>query len=329
MLNSHDLRDRKVIAAVREYRHLQRNRYKIKTLDQPYQRGWRRFYTLSQRALCREDRSTLEAILKVIGSVVLHHSRSFQRRRGRSKSLCEIEQPLRPIPLHEWQRKNYPEAWLRYFQYQLLLERNQHWQPYLVFAQPNLYRLKIGRNWIHEVREIDPDIESRLGELDRWFEIHQGWRHHGRLKGQCQSYRWCDGEKNKQRYLTKEHRREMHRAALDFPEVDPAASVRRRRTSPRPPIFNLPGVAQCRGNELRPRPVRVQVLPPGPWNANRPSVPGFPAKEVVPPSAGWGASPPRSAIFHFPTDLKLRQRSSRLLTGGAGRTSLRVHQFAQ
>jgi hypothetical protein len=260
MLNSHDLRDRKVIAAVREYRTLQRNRYKITTLDQPYQRGWRRFYKLSERALCREDRFVLESILEVIGSVVLHHSRSFQRRRGRSKSLCEIEQPLRPIPLHEWQRKNYPEAWLRYFRYQLLLERNQHWQLYLVFAQSNLYRLKIGRNWIHEVREIDPEIESRLGELDRWFEIHQAWRHHGRLKGQRQSYRWCNGEKNGQRFLTKEHRREMHRAVLDFPEVDPTASIRRRRTSPRAAFPNHPGVAQCRGNELRPRPVQVQVL---------------------------------------------------------------------
>jgi hypothetical protein len=196
--------------------------------------------------------------------------------------LCEIEQPLRPIPLHEWKWKNYPDAWLHYFQYQLLLERNQHWQPYLVFVQPNLYRLKIGRNWIHEVREIDPEIESRLGELDRWFEIHQGWRHYRRLKGHSQSYRWCNGEKNRQRFLTEEHRREMHRAVLDFPEVDPTASIRRPRTSPRPPFSNHPGVAQCRGNELRPRPVQVQVLPPGPWNANRPSVPGFPAKEYVP-----------------------------------------------
>ncbi len=37
--------------------------------------------------------------------------------------------------------------------------------------------------------------------------------------------------------------------------------------APRIPVAStnhFPGVAQCRGNELRPRPVRVQVLPPGP-----------------------------------------------------------------
>ena len=60
----------------------------------------------------------------------------------------------------------------------------------------------------------------------------------------------------------------------------------------------FPGVAQCRGNELRPRPVRVQVLPPGPWNVNWTSAQGFFAKEIVPHRAGWGACPPRSAIFN-------------------------------
>ena len=263
MFNSHDLYDRQVIAATRELDALHQKRYKIKTLEQPYQRGWRRFYTLSDRALDRQDRPTLEAILEVIGNVALHHSRNFQRRRGRSRKLCEIEQPLRPIPLHEWQRKDYPDVWHRYFQYQLLLERNHHWQPYWVFAQPSLYRLKTGRNWIYQVQEIDPEIESRLGELDRWLELHQGWRRYGWLKGRRQSCRWYDGEHKKQRFLKNEHRREIARACLTFPEVDPAASTRRIRTSLRQASPYFPGVAQCRGNEFRSRPVQVQVLPPG------------------------------------------------------------------
>ncbi len=234
MLNSHDFHDRQVIAAARELDALRQKRYKIKQLEQPYQRGWRRSYTLSERALDRQDRATLEAILEVIGSVVVHHSRNFQRRQGRARKLCEIEQPLRSISVHEWQRKNYPESWRRYFQYQLRLEWNHHWQPYWVFVQASLYQLKVGRNWIDQIQEIDPEIESRLGELDRWFELHQSWRRHGWLKGRRQSCRYYDGETKKQRLLKKEHRREIARACLIFPEVDPAASTRRIRTSPRP-----------------------------------------------------------------------------------------------
>ncbi|MFM2241279.1 MAG: hypothetical protein RLZ97_134 [Verrucomicrobiota bacterium] len=283
MLNPHDITDKRVIATVHEYKALSQKRYTITQLPQPYQRGWRRSYVLSERALHHPDRPMLESILEVIGSTVVHHSRTFQRRRGRSRTLCEIEQPLRPIPIHEWQNKRYPDAWLRLFRYELLLEWNRHWQPYWVFAQPSLYRLKIGRNWVESIRQIDPTIEIRLSELERWLENHRGWQRYRRLKGQRRWDRWCNGETHKQRQLTKEHRREIASALLKFPEFDPAASVRCVRSRLRS-IHLFPGVAQCRGSELRPRPVRVQVLPPGPWNANRTSEPGFPAKEVVPPT---------------------------------------------
>ncbi len=239
MLNSHDLADRRIIAAVREHRMLGKNRYKIVQLDEPFQRGWRRHHILSNQALHRQDRSTLEVILKVIGSVVLHHDRTFRRRRRRSKKLIEIEQPLRPIPIHEWQRKNYPDNWLRYFQYQLVLERNRHWQPYFVFIHPTFFELRIDRNWIHHIRQIDPEIERRIGELERWLELHQGWRRYGWLKGQRQGYRWHGGHKTKQRQLAKEHHREIDRAILTFPEVDPAASTKCIPTSLRPNMIHL------------------------------------------------------------------------------------------
>ena len=284
MLNSHDLSDKQVIAAVREYHALNKRRYTIVRLQQPFQRGWRRHYVLGERALHHPDRSMLESILEVIGSTRVHHSRTFQHRRGRTRKLCEIEQPLRPIPVHEWQRKRYPDTWFRFFRYELLLEWNGHWQPYWVFDQPSLFRLKVGRNWIDSIRQIDSAIESRMSELERWLECRRGWQRHGWLKGHRQSYCWSNGEKDKQRHLAKEHRREIAEARLNFPELDPDASMRCLRIRPRRfPIS--PGVAQCRGSELRPRPVRVQVLPPGPsWNANRPSAPGFPAKDHVPPA---------------------------------------------
>jgi hypothetical protein len=234
MLNPHEISDKQVIAAVREYNALNKKRYTITRLPQPYQRGWRRFHVLSERALHHPDRPMLESILEVIGSSVVHHSREFKHRRGRSRTLCEIEQPLRPIPIHEWQRKRFPDAWFRFFRYELLLEWNRHWQPYWVFDQPSFYRLKVGRNWIEHIRQIDPAIEKRLSELERWLENHRGWQRHGWLKGHGQSYRWSNGEKEKLRQLTKEHRSEIARARLNFPELDPAASVRCARTRLRP-----------------------------------------------------------------------------------------------
>lgn len=223
MLNSHDLADRKLIAAVREYHDLTPRLYKIIKLDQPIQRGWRRLYVLSEHVASRRDRQILEAILAVIGTVVVHHSRDFCRRRGRSKKLVEIEQPLRPIPIHEWQRKNYPEKWFRYFRYELILEWNRHWQPYWVCKQPSVYELKIERNWLWYFREVDPAIETRMSELDRWLKSRNGWERYGWLKGRSQGRRWQNVRSSKQRSLEREHHREIQRAYDTFPEVDSIA----------------------------------------------------------------------------------------------------------
>lgn len=224
MQNSRSYADRQVIAAVREYNALLRQRYTIIKLDKPVQRGWRRSYVLTESAKSRKDRPILEAILAVIGPVFLHHSRDFRRRRGRRKRLVEIEQPLRSIPIHEWERKNYPDEWHRYFRYELVLERNRHWQPYRIFTQPTLYELKVERNWLWYFREINPAIERRLSELDRWLEARQGWHRYGWLKGHRQNCWWNYGDTPKQRKIKREHQREINRAYMIFPEVDPGVS---------------------------------------------------------------------------------------------------------
>ncbi len=237
MLNTRDVSDRRILAAARELKSLRKNQYTIRQLEVPYQRGWRRSYVLGERSKEREDRPILEAILQIIGSTIIRPDRRFQGRKRRTRKLCEISQPLRPISNNEWIYKNYPCSWLRYFRYELRLERNNHWQPYWIFDQALIYQLKISRNMIHEVREIDPAVERRIGELDRWFELHQAWRRYSQLRGQRQSWHWRGADSPKQKLTNKRHRREIANAYEIFPEVDPAASVRRVPTSLRPTFF--------------------------------------------------------------------------------------------
>jgi len=233
MLNTQDRFDRKVIAAVREFDTLSRRRYTTIKVEQPIQRGWRRSYVLSARAATRRDRSILEAILGAIGTVVVHHSRDFRRRHGRRRKLVEIEQPLRPIPVSEWERKGYPPEWFAYFRWELLLQRNHHWQPYSVFRQPEIYELTIHRNWLWYFQETDPAIETRLSELDRWLRDREGWQRYSWLKGKRFRYRWPEEYTEPERSLRREHDRQIRHAMEDFPEVDATALRKRRRISPR------------------------------------------------------------------------------------------------
>jgi hypothetical protein len=262
MLNTRDRTDRQIRAAVRESKALFKKRYRIVKLDEPIQRGWRRYYALTECASRRRDSAILEAIVRVIGPVIVHHRRDFRKKRRRSRKFVEIEQPLRPIPTWEWERKNYPAEWLTYFRYELLL-RNRHWQPYWVFRQSSIYELKIARNWVWEGVEIDPLIEARLSELNRWLDARRGWERYGWLKGKQQSYRWEHGDGIQQRSLTREHRREIARAYDNFPEVDPAASCGVAGSAS--DYFSKPRCSPTsRDTPFRREPVRVQVLPPGP-----------------------------------------------------------------
>lgn len=238
MLNPRDLADRQVIAAVREYDDLCRRRYTIIKLGTPIQRGWRRFYVLSDRALSLPDQVTLEAILAVIGTEVVHYSPDFRRRRGRRRKVIEIEQPLRPIHQYEWEKEKYPVGWRSYFRHEVVREWNRY-RGRWVFTQPSLYELKVERNWQWYYREVDPDVETRLSEISRWLELHQGWRRYGWLKGQRQSYWKHNSECKKRSVLQRISQHEIEQAYIKFPEVDPAASMRCRRISFRQIVINF------------------------------------------------------------------------------------------
>lgn len=267
MQNSKDKADRRLRALIREHDELRERCFTIVKLDRPIQRGWRRLHVLTENARNRPDCFALESILEVIGTVVVHHSRDFRKKRGRSRKLVEIEQPLRSIRPYEWSRLGFSAAWQPYFRYELVLEWNRHWQPRWVFTQPSLFELKVERNWLWYFREVDPAVESRLSEIARWLETHNGWARYRWLHGRTQHYRWGDPPSARQKFLKRAHRREIDRALAIFPEVDPASLAQRIRISRW--SFFFPGVAQCRGNELRPRRVRVQVLPPGPFSSSR------------------------------------------------------------
>lgn len=245
MLNKRDLADRQIRAAVREYKSLEKERFKIIKLDQPIQKGWRRSYVLAEHATTRRDRPILERILKEIGTVVVHHGRDFKRRLRRSKKVVEIEQPLLAISQQQWEREAYPSEWRTYFHQELRHRKGRDWQLYWVFKQPSLFTLKVARNWLWYFREVDPVIETRLSELNRWLGARQAWTRYWWLRGVRHDFRpWSEVETRKERNLRREHKRMIARAYKDFPEVDLGVPARRVQFSFRIQHQLSPGVAQ-------------------------------------------------------------------------------------
>ena len=73
-------------------------------------------------------------------------------------------QPLREITLGEWDRRRLPEAWKLYFRQ----EKRCHfrvWHDALIFANPEIFELKVEPNFITEMTLCDPVIEERIAEI--------------------------------------------------------------------------------------------------------------------------------------------------------------------
>lgn len=265
MLNFQDLRDKQIRAAFRELKSL--NRYTVIKLEKPIQRGWRRLYVIADHAKSRKDCPILETILERINNIVVYHRRDFLKRKRRTTKLVEIEQPLRAISQSEWNLRNFFETWRPYFRREFRLDRRGNWVPFFEFKQPSLFKLKTERNWLWHFREVDPDAETRMSELKGWLRNSGRRERYDWLKGVpvCRDYLGID----KRKILDHEQRKMITEALDQFPEVEQKVSTGRFLISlwitlPRgQSITHLPGVAQCRGAELKPRSVRVQAPPPG------------------------------------------------------------------
>ena len=99
MLNTQDHFDKHLLRLGSELRDLWRRRYIRVPLDEPIQRGWRRFHVLTAKAENRADKDVLIALLKIIGTVQFRNSPDFRNRRGRGRRrrFVEIEQPLHEL----------------------------------------------------------------------------------------------------------------------------------------------------------------------------------------------------------------------------------------
>lgn len=241
MLNAQDHFDKHLLRLGSELRGLWRRRYIRVALDEPIQRGWRRFHVLTAKAQKRADKDVLLALLEFIGTVHFRNSPDFRNKRGRGRRrrFAEIEQPLRELTVGEWDRRRLPEEWKPYFRHEKRCYFRV-WHDALIFASPYAFELKIEPNWVTETYISDPAVEQRIADIEGWLWHRDAMHRLDRLCGH--SNRWR--ESRRQELLDKIAHREVREAMRNPSEVDPAASTRRIRLSFRRVTFIFPGVAQ-------------------------------------------------------------------------------------
>ena len=261
MLNKYDYFDKRLLELDRERSVLRCKLWIRVPLDNPIQRGWRRYHILTATAERRADRDVLEEFLKIIGVMRFSRTPEFLKRhgRGRKRRFVEIEQPVGPLTEGMWKKLGWPDLWKLYFRQEKYPD-NRSWLDVLVFRSPFLFELKTEPNWVTEIQVINPEVQRRLKEIDSWLTNHDGHHRIQWLHGR--SYWW---KKTKlARMFDRIAEREIREALQNPPEVDLATPARRSRISPRRFITLTPCSPTRRGTCLRNRSVRVQLLPWGP-----------------------------------------------------------------
>lgn len=139
-------------------------------LDEPYQRGWVRFFRLRDDASRREDAETLKEILDEINVYQYCRKGTFTQKNKKTG----VEEPIGHNPkkynVKEWCLYKWPPIYHKYFEIRLVTERN--WRNQLVrnqryvFKYPFYFVSHIEKHFVTHQRVGMPEIDARLAEIE-------------------------------------------------------------------------------------------------------------------------------------------------------------------
>ena len=142
-------------------------------LEQPFRYGYKKFFTLKENCVPQKDIAFWLGILKIINRTIYSKDGSFeeiQYRWGRKRRACK-RAPRRKIRL-------YPRA-LSHNEWSALNERQRRCfihgkdecgNTAYTFIQQAYLEESIGVHWVTHVRMVDPDLQSEIAQLERFFE---------------------------------------------------------------------------------------------------------------------------------------------------------------
>lgn len=249
MLNDQSYTEKHLRSLHRELERL-RQRQKnppVHELHPPIQRGWKRHFVMPHATRERPDAALLETILVQLNTVRFFWRPDFKhtRRHGGRRDPVEIEQQLMAIASHRWEEDKIPSEWRRYFRIDLVPDlfvreicrgcvRSRRWSNPIFLAQrrgyvwayafrfPALFELRVERHWLTHFTVIEPEVEERVAEIERWMEHHHGYKRFQRLQGRSQ-HKWRGTDKPR-RCKAEQARREI-RAHLGFLKNEPAEDI--------------------------------------------------------------------------------------------------------
>lgn len=139
-------------------------------LDQPYQRGFVRFFVVREDVMRSKDGDFFEGILKKINTYMYSESRRFlkKKRKFGRRIYVAREQKLKQISTYSW---NDPKLGLTPRERQYFLKQEEYcparkmYVPYYEFTESWRFTLRTRPNMITHYKPVDFELEKEYAEL--------------------------------------------------------------------------------------------------------------------------------------------------------------------
>jgi len=170
-------RDKQLLKLDRERQHIRKDpAYEtIVTLDEPYQKGWKRLFVLRPEVDKSDKAEFYQGILNWINTVQYHYDRSFKnsKRVRRWHRYYHKELPkLNRLKHDHWQTGEYKLTEEQCACFQLVQywdEAHYRWNYCYEFSYPELFEIAILPHMITTIKVGDSLLEQRLAWIDDQF----------------------------------------------------------------------------------------------------------------------------------------------------------------
>jgi len=144
-------------------------------LEEPYQKGWKRFFVLREDVKRSHMADFYQTLLNKINTAQYSRDKTFssRKRRLRRYEYTVRTQALREISVSEW---NSPKLELTekenllFYRYERWCYQSGFWKVGYVFAEPWRFVLRVRPHIITEQRMIDADLEAEFQRLENYIE---------------------------------------------------------------------------------------------------------------------------------------------------------------
>jgi len=155
-----------------------RRKIPLVPLENPYQKGFVRFFVLRDDVKCSKDGDFFQGILSKINTKMYSETRKFlkKKRKFGRRIYVEREQKLVQLSTHQW---NDPKLGLTTREKQYFLKREEYnpfskrYNVYYEFIEPWRFVLRVKPNMITHYKPLHSDLEKEIDELNSYLSQHK------------------------------------------------------------------------------------------------------------------------------------------------------------